>query len=429
MLLPTIPIALLTGVLSAAGPPAAAPLTVDLDGDGAPEQVSVLARKKKARLEIREPSGKVLAEVDVPVPRDASAGIPTVELSTGSLGSAGALLEVAASSGGAECRSVWRYRDRALARVPIAAPDVRECGRSGEWTYEWERTSEESPARYRRERTRETDLGPHHVVEAYRYAGFRMEPDPAGSRSEIRGVAIPSWYPATLYRRSALDGLYSHYDLSELKKSPRLQILADRERGVFSIRISDASGRLERTLPVTASRPGAEPNEVILTLGSAEPPVEARVALSGRSTVAGEVQLTGMGKDLDVLYTPATLFTGEALHVYARAEDALASAGLVGSWSGAKGDALTITLASNDPVLIAIAGSQFAVEVDRAPAGVDALLVPKAGGPPTSGILLRGPDSLERVAVQCDSATPLSDCRANRTGELFKRVGGRVNSR
>lgn len=434
MAISTIPLALLTGLLFASPPPAP-PLTVDLDGDGVAEQVTAVAKKKKARIEIRAAAGgKVLAEAELPAPKGKSAGVAEITLSSGSLGSAGALLEAAAVSGGEECRSLWRYRDRALSRVPIASTAVAECGPAGEWSYGWDQGSGDAPAEYRRERTRQSAGGPNHRVESFRYAGFRLEPDPSRSRSEIRGIAIPAWYAETIYRRSGLEGLYAHYDLSELKRSARLRILTDREAGVFSVRIQrPSSPQPERVLPVTASRPGEEPNEVILTLGEDQPPIVLRVSLAGRGGVPGEVRMTGAGPDLDVLYTPATLLAEGALHVFATADDALASTFLVGSWSGPKGEPITISLASNDPVRVAVGGSAFSVDVDGAPDGVDALLVPAAAGAktpgvPVWGIVLRGPDSMDRVPIRCENASPPNRCRVDGPGELFKRLGGRVNA-
>jgi hypothetical protein len=411
---------------SAAAP--APSISVDLDGDGAPEQVSATAKSRAARIEVRSAAGgKVLARADVPAPRGKTDGIPEVTMSAGALGSAGALLEVVAASGAQECRSLWRLKDKSLLRVNAPGLALAECMPRGEWSYGWDRPAEDAPAQYRRERTRETGLGPHHTVESFRYAGFQLELDPARSFSEIRGIRIPHWYAATLYPRSALDGLYAHYDLSALKKSARLRILTDREQGVFSLRIQSAGG--DRTLPVTKVERGEEPNELVLTLGASEPAVQARVALAGSPGVPGEVRLQGAGPELDVLYTPATLVTSAGLHVFATAEDALVSTTLVGSWSGDHAQQVTMTLASNDPVLLGIGNLQFAVDVDRAPDGMDALFVPKAGGPPTSGLILRGPNSIERVPVRCETASAPFGCRPTGPSEVLRRQGGRVNAR
>ncbi|MDQ6893527.1 MAG: hypothetical protein M3167_12710 [Acidobacteriota bacterium] len=424
--------ALMASPLAAAPPSSAAPpasLSIDLDGDGAPEQVSAVAKRRTARVEVRSAaSGKVVARAEVPAPASKSDGVPEITLSAGSLGSAGALLEVVAASGARECRSVWRLREKSLLRVPLAAsPPAADCGARGEWSYGWDQPAADSPAEYRRERTRETGLGPHRKVESFRYAGFRLEIDPVRSSSEIRGVQIPSWYAATLYQRSALDGLYAHYDLSALKKSPRLRFVTDSEQGAFAARLLSSTG--ERVLPVTKLERGAEPNEVLLTLGSSEPAVRARVALAGKPGVPGEVTLQGAGPDADVLYTPATLVTEGGLHVFATAEDALVTTSLVGSWSGRNAENVTMTLASNDPVLLGIGNLQFSVEVEGAPDGIDALFVPRAGGAPTSGLILRGPNSIERVPVRCETAVPPFGCRPAGPPEVLRRVGGRVNAR
>ena len=88
-----------------------------------------------------------------------------------------------------------------------------------------------------------------------------------------------------------------------------------------------------------------------------------------------------------------------------------------------------MTLASNDPVLVGIGKLQFAVDVDRAPDGIDALFVPKAGGAPTAGLILRGPDSIERVPVRCETAAPPFGCHPAGPPEVLRRVGGRINAR
>jgi hypothetical protein len=424
--------ALLASSLAAASRSSPAPpasLAIDLDGDGTPERVSAVAKRRAARVEVRSAaSGKVVARADVPVPGAKTDGVPEITLSAGSLGSAGALLEVVAVSGAQECRSVWRLREKSLLRVPLASsPTAPDCGTRGEWTYGWDQPAADAPAEYRRERTRETGLGPHRKVESFRYAGFRLEIDPSRSTSEIRGVRIPSWYAATLYQRSALDGLYAHYDLSALKKSPRLRFVTDLEQGVFAVRLLSSAG--ERMLPVTKLERGEEPNEILLTLGSSGAAVRARVALAGKPGVPGEVTLQGAGLDADVLYTPATLITDGALRVFATAEDALVSTSLVGSWSGHNAENVTMTLASSDPVLLGIGNLQFAVDVDRAPEGIDALFVPKAGGAPTSGLILRGPNSIERVPLRCETSAPPFGCHPSGPPEVLRRVGGRVNAR
>src|SRR5262249_14430826 len=90
--------------------------TADFSGGGRPETITATAKGKAVRLEARDDSGKRIARADAPAP---DGGRYDVALSTGSIGSSGALLEVAASSGETICRSVWRLRDGALSRLPI----------------------------------------------------------------------------------------------------------------------------------------------------------------------------------------------------------------------------------------------------------------------------------------------------------------------
>jgi hypothetical protein len=398
-------------------------LSVDLDGDGTADSVIAVLRGKKVRIEVRSGSSrKAPAEASPPVPAD---GAGEVSLSAGSLGSAGALVEVITQSATQECRSIWRFRNQTLLRIPIGtlSAAVPECGKRGEWSSGWDRPREDAPAEYRRERTRETPDGPHHQVESFRYAGFRMESDPARSKSEVRGIAIPSWFRTTLYPKRFLDGLYARYDLAPLKTGPRLRFVTEPESGVFAVRLETRAG--ETALPVTGREPGSKRNEVVLTLGSRTPPARARVTLASE-TVPGEVKLSGLGREVDGIYTPAMRIAEGALRAFESAEDELAVNGLVGSWATEKGGVLTIALASPNPVLLGIGKSRYRVSFSRAPSGVDALLLPDDGSAPTTGLLLRGSNVLARLSIRCDTA---GACRTDGPGELLRRVGARLNVR
>ncbi|HXM77864.1 MAG TPA: hypothetical protein VOA00_01415, partial [Thermoanaerobaculia bacterium] len=105
LLLPILFLAAFSQTTPAASAPAAArtsaSLSVDLDGDGTAESVTAVLRGKKVRVEVRSGSSrKVLAEASPPVPAN---GAGEVSLSAGSLGSAGALLEVITQSPTQEC--------------------------------------------------------------------------------------------------------------------------------------------------------------------------------------------------------------------------------------------------------------------------------------------------------------------------------------
>jgi hypothetical protein len=102
-------------------------LTADLDGQGTRETAAAVVAGRTVGLEIRDERGGLLARESVPSPGQAS---PLVELSLGPLGSAGALVEAAVSGAGVECRTLWRYRDGRLSRVPLlgASGPVPDCG-------------------------------------------------------------------------------------------------------------------------------------------------------------------------------------------------------------------------------------------------------------------------------------------------------------
>src|SRR5439155_4651550 len=98
-------------------------------------------------------------------------------------------------------------------------------------------------------------------VEAFRYAGFRLERDAGLSSAWINGVEIPAWRDAVLYRRAAVEQLASRFDLSAFQSQPRLRVPADRTEGVFEARIEDPASRV--TLPVTAAAPGQDKGAVL----------------------------------------------------------------------------------------------------------------------------------------------------------------------
>src|SRR5205085_101414 len=78
-------------------------------------------------LEIRNARGELLAREIIPTPGQAS---PRAGLGLVPLGSAGALVETAVSVASTECRTLWRYRDGRLTRVPLLglSGPVPDCG-------------------------------------------------------------------------------------------------------------------------------------------------------------------------------------------------------------------------------------------------------------------------------------------------------------
>jgi hypothetical protein len=414
----------------AASTAAASPtLSVDLDGDGRPETVTATPARRGARVEVRSGDGRKLASADAPGPRS---GAASVALTSGSLGSAGALVEVVVSTPAEECRSVWRLAAGELSRVPFAAaagatapPD---CAPAGEWTWSWDQPTEkkDEPARYRRERSRETPEGTLHQIDSFRWVGFKLERDPERSMAEVRGITIPTWYSATLYPKSVLENLYTRYDLAPLKAAPRLLWRTDPGAGVFSLDVERA-GRRE-SMPVVRTSKGAERNELLLTVRGSQGERQVRVTLAGGSPSPGETVLAGFDERLDGYYTPAMRLVEGGLRIFASASDELGSNGLAGTWTGAKGEMMAVTIASGEPLLLQIGKSRYRVEIDAAPEGLDVLAV-SSDGASAFGVKLRGPNALERVPVRCTAAASAKGCKASGAPERFHRVGARLNAR
>lgn len=398
-----------------------AQLALDLDGQGAVESAAAVARGSKVRLEVRDSRGKLLAESLVPTP---GGNKPRVTITAGSLGSAGALLEVAAAAAETECRSVWRYREGRLSQTPVLAPAGRlpDCG-SPEWSYRWERPSEDAPAFYTRERSRSRPNGVFRQVEAFRYAGFHLEADPGRTSALINGVAIPAWRDTILYRRAAVEQLGSRFDLSPFQSQARLRVLADRAQGVFEVRIEDPS--TQGTFPVTAASPsGEKEREVLLTAGT--PGIRVRILPSLDGSAPQEAVVEGVGGRLDGGYLAVTQRGEVGLRVYDSAEQELAEEFLPGTWDDGR-DPVVVTLVSSSPVLLRFGKSDVSLTVTRGTRGADVLLLPKDGSLPVLGILLRGPDSLVQVPVRCEAGA--QRCEASSEGRLLRRVGARLNVR
>jgi hypothetical protein len=407
---------------------AAPPLQVqaDLDGDGAVETAQVLVRGKKVRLEVLDAGGKRSAAETVPSPRSRNA---SVAIESGLLGSTGALLDVAAAANGQECRSVWRYRDGDLHRLPVqsTAGALPDCAPAEGWSYRWERTSEEKPAVYVRERTRPTEGGPSRQVEVFGFTGFALALDPARSHSEIRGVVIPVWPRAVFYHPQALEALANRFDFAPLRSLPRLSIVTDRSRGIFSLRLSDTKGEIES--PVTESAKSQEERRVRLTAGAAEAEAFVEVELAN-GTIPIEARARGLGARFDHVYTPVTRMKGEALRVFSTAEEELASEALAGAWANDRGESYEVLALPGPGGRVRFGQQEAAVRIDAAPAGTDVLLMPANGSATAIALDLRGPNVLDRVPVRCTSAgagEPL--CESTGPPERLRRIGARMNLR
>ncbi len=412
-----------------AAAPSLPTLTADLDGNGSIEAAVAEASDGWGRLRILDANGALLAEASFPVPDGRH---PRIALSAGPLGSAGALLSLEAFSRSSRCGSIWRYREETLTRVPIAvaAVPLPDCASREDWSYRWERPAADAPALLVRERSRPRPNGIHHEIEFFRYTGFRLELDTQRSVAEIGGVAIPAWSDPVLYRKETLDHLSDRFDLSPFRSQPRLRIVADRAQGLFAVNVSE--GRRERSLPITGFARGEGGNDVTLTAGAAPRTARIRVALSSDGKIPIQAVVAGMGERYDSVYAPVTRPHETAIQLFSSAEQELAENFLPGAWSGEEGQPLEVVAIAGSSPIVRFGKPEVRLDIDRAPARTDILLVPRDGSPPSTAILLRGPNSIQEVVLRCRNAERGKGefaCEAEGRGKVWRRQGARVNVR
>ncbi len=399
-------------------------ITADFSGGGSPETITATAKGRAVRLEARDASGKRIARAEAPAPES---GRFDVALSAGSIGSAGALLEVKASGGDTVCRSIWRLRDGALSRLPLrdGAETLPDCDTGAPATSRWDESHNE-PARYLRESTRDVAQGRLRESLAYVFVGFEMKRDPKKSSSEINGVPIPLWTDVTLYSRKELEGLVQRFDLSGLARTPRLRIETDRDRGVFLLVAADPAG--ERRFPITGSRPVEVEDRRGLELAAGDGPMRVTVTPADGSAPQTAV-VRGAGAPLDGGYGSVTHFDGQRLQIFATAEQELASQFLPGAWTSDRTARLLVALAPG-AAAVRFGDADLSLRLEGAPAGTDLLLAPPGGAPPTFALTLRGPNGFKRTPVRCAEVGGTGrDCRVEGDGEVFRRIGGQVNAR
>ncbi len=412
-------------VASAAAAPMPPPLTVDLDGDGAPEIIVAQRMGSKIRIDVQNAAGQRVARVKVASP-DSSAA---VTLTSGPLGDGGAILEV--SSAGAEraCRSFWRLRGRDLAPLPLLGSRGRaqDCAPASEgWSDRWSRPSPDVPAEYIREGTRTTPQGEHHRTEVYRFTGFELRFDPKRSTAEIGGVPIPDFAPVLLYPRPLVRALLSCFDLSGFRTAATLRMVTDREDGVFAAILTRSSDI--RRFPITASRPGADREELLLTAGSGPQAAHLSVRLGSDLKTPLEIATEGGEPEWNTLYSAVTQLAPDGLQLYPDAEDQLAYSSLRGAWDNSHGTRIQVNVLSLSPAVLDFDKQKVAVSF-AAPAGADVLLVPRDGSRPRTALRLRGPNAFTRFPVECPTgaAPGTSACRLGAPGENFRRVGSSMN--
>jgi hypothetical protein len=415
--------------LRLAGPssiPSTSSVSADLDGDGAAETVTAAPARDGIRVEVRDAAGRRLARAKAPVP---SGDVVPFELLTAPLGSVGALLAVTAATDVSACRTIWRFRDGTLARIPVrdaAGRQRPDCESPGGWSERFERPSEGRPSALVRERVEKTARGNLRTRETYAFAGFSLDFDPKRSSVEIDGIPIPSWYPATLYTRAALERLYGRFGLAALREEPTLRIEADPARGVFDLRFAGPSGVVVAPVEAYAESGGT----ATLAARARDATAHVTVRLAGADgRVPMEARVEGLGRELDALYAPAGSWQGGSRKVFPGAADEIASESLAGLWGDARGKSQTIAIEGEPPYRVRMEGALYRVDLERAAAPIDLLLLPDGGAGRPWGIVLRGPNALERVPLACSGGSAAFACRSDGDAETLRRIGARVNVR
>jgi len=401
---------------------APASVSADLDGDGTAETVTASPSRGGIRVQVSDARGRRIGEARAPSP---AGDVVPFTLTTAPIGSAGALLEVTASTDASECVSIWRLRDRALASVPIrdasgrALPDCEAPG----WTWRWE-SEAGKPSELVRERSQKVDGGTLVTREAFAFAGFSLDAVPARSGGEINGVPIPAWYPETLFTRTSLETLYNRFGLDAMRREPELSIETDAARGVFVLRFR--SGGTELVAPVDTY--AVSGGDATLAARAGEKTAHVTLHLSGSGlSVPLEARVEGLGAPYDQRYAPAGSWRGGARQVYRSAADELASEQLTGMWISPKGERTSMAVEGDGPYRIRSGSSVLVPDVAGAAAPVDLLLRPAGGSGAGWAVTLRGPNAMDLVPCRFESAD--SPCAAGGPPETLRRVGARVNVR
>jgi hypothetical protein len=400
-------------------------LTADLDGDGASETVTAVPSRGSVRLEVRGGDGHKHTDAKAPSPEGS---VVPVTLTSGPLGSAGALVEVVAATDASECRTIWRYRDGRLTRLPIRDASGRalpDCAAPAGWAASWAPEGGGRPAAWVRERTRPVDAGTLRTREVYAFAGFSLDFDAARSSADVAGIPIPAWYAATLYSRAALETLYGRFRLDDMRREPTLRIAADRARGIFELRFSGPGGTLVAPVDAYAAAGGT----VTVAARAGERTAHVSIRMGGDGTVPYEATVTGLGPEWDRSYAPAGTWRGAARQVFPSAADELAADDFVGTWGDRSGRNTPFAIEGAPPYRLRIGPTAYAIDLEGATPPFDALLFPVEGGGQPWGLILKGPNGLDRVPLACPGQPPRPPCRADGEAETLRRIGARLNVR
>jgi hypothetical protein len=416
---------LIASLLLASPEPMTPTLSADLDGDGAAETVKAAAGRGAVKLTVERAAAKGRVSASAPAP---SSDVVRVSLTAASIGSAGSLLEVLASTDASECLSVWRFHDGALTRLPIRGNGGRalpDCAPAGQWTHRWEREGPDAPSALVRERTEKTERGTLRRRETYAFAGFSLDLDWKRTTTDIQGLTIPGWYDARFYTHEGLERLYSRFDLPSFRATPRLTLVTDRERGAFALRFETRAGEI---LAPVESFALVEPEKTAtLVARVGEKTVRAVVRLGGDGNVPVEIRIDGLDPALDTLYGPAGAWHGRAREIYPSAGDELASQHLTGTWRTPQGAVVQIQTDGVPPYRLRVDRGLFGLDFDTPAKTADVTLVPTDGSRRGWALVLAGPNALDRFPVTCDPGPPGTACQADGSPERLRRMGARIN--
>jgi hypothetical protein len=141
------------------------------------------------------------------------------------------------------------------------------------------------------------------------------------------------------------------------------------------------------------------------------------------------VRVTGLGPPLDQVYAPAGSWRGGARRVFPTAADELAAENLAGVWGDSRGKNTTITVEGEPPYRVRMGTFLFAIDLQHVTAPTDALLLPTGDGGRPWGLVLRGPNAMDRIPFTCAGETAARTCRPDGDAETLRRIGARVNVR
>ena len=400
-------------------------LSEDLDGDGIEETVVATPARGAVRLEVRGGSAKKkIAAVPAPAP---AADVVRVALTAARIGSTGSLIELVASTDASECISVWRYHDAALTRIPIRNAQGRalaDCEAPGVWSHRWERETKDAPSVWIRERTEPVERGTLRRREVFTFAGFSLDADPKRSGAEIDGVPIPAWYASRLYTLPGLDMLSQRFGLAKFHSLPQLRIVTDRDRGLFELRFQTPRGQIVASVESFSFLPSE--STAALSARAGEKTVRATIRLGGEGSVPVEAQVNGLGPEFDFPYAPAASWDGRVRRVFPSAAEEIAFQYLGGAWAGRDGGPVQIQSEGPPSNRVRIDKALFTLDLDNAPPKTDFALRPAEGSGRVWGVVLHGPNALERIPMVCGAGVG-SACRSDGPAETLRRLGARIN--